>query len=42
MKEYQSLSYTRWDCKYHAVFIPKCKEVADIWGVMEASWGYIS
>ena len=23
MKEYQSLSHTRWDCKYHAVFIPK-------------------
>ena len=23
MKEYKSLSYTRWDCKYHVVFIPK-------------------
>ena len=23
MKEYQSLAHTRWDCKYHAVFIPK-------------------
>lgn len=23
MKEYQSLSHTRWDCKYHVVFIPK-------------------
>ena len=23
MKEYQSLSYTRWDCKYYVVFIPK-------------------
>lgn len=23
MREYQSLSYTRWDCKYHVVFIPK-------------------
>lgn len=23
MKEYQSLSHTRWDCKYHMVFIPK-------------------
>ena len=23
MKEYQSLSHTRWDCKYHGVFIPK-------------------
>ena len=23
MKEYQSLSHTRWDCKYPVVFIPK-------------------
>ena len=23
MKEYQSLSHTRWDCKYLVVFIPK-------------------
>ena len=23
MKEYQSLSHSRWDCKYHVVFIPK-------------------
>lgn len=23
MKEYQSLSHTRWDCKYHVVLIPK-------------------
>ncbi len=23
MKEYQSLNHTRWDCKYHVVFIPK-------------------
>lgn len=23
MKEHQSLSHTRWDCKYHVVFIPK-------------------
>lgn len=23
MKEYQSLSHMRWDCKYHIVFIPK-------------------
>ena len=25
MKEYQSLSHTRWDCKYHILFIPKCR-----------------
>lgn len=23
MKEYRSLNHTRWDCKYHVVFIPK-------------------
>ncbi len=23
MKDYKSLSHTRWDCKYHVVFIPK-------------------
>jgi putative transposase len=23
MKEYQSMSHTRWDCKYHVVCIPK-------------------
>ncbi len=27
MKEYQSLSHTRWDCKYHVVFIPKRRNV---------------
>ena len=26
MKEYQSLSHTRWDCKYHVVFIPKSRK----------------
>ena len=26
MKEYQSLSHTRWDCKYHIVFIPKMRK----------------
>ena len=25
MDEYQSLSHTTWDCKYHIVFIPKCR-----------------
>ena len=23
MKEYRSLNHTRWDCKYHVVFIPR-------------------
>ena len=25
MDEVESLSHTKWDCKYHAVFIPKCR-----------------
>ena len=26
MDEYQSLSHSRWDCKYHVVFIPKYRK----------------
>jgi putative transposase len=25
MNEYQTLSHTKWECKYHVVFIPKCR-----------------
>lgn len=25
---YQSLSHSKWDCKYHVVFIPKCRRKA--------------
>lgn len=25
MDDYESLSHTAWDCKYHVVFIPKCR-----------------
>src|SRR5262250_1933316 len=25
MDEYQALSHTTWECKYHVVFIPKCR-----------------
>ena len=25
MDDYESLSHTKWDCKYHVVFIPKCR-----------------
>ena len=25
MDEYQSLNHSKWDCKYHVVFIPKCR-----------------
>lgn len=38
MKEYQSLSHTRWDCKYHVVFIPKCRKKA-IYGALRKHLG---
>jgi len=38
MKEYQSLSHTRWDCKYHVVFIPKRRKKA-IFGTLRRHLG---
>ena len=26
MSDYRSLSHTKWDCKYHVVFIPKYRK----------------
>jgi putative transposase len=40
MKEYQSLSHTRWDCKYHVVFIPK-KRKKRVFGVLRQHLGEI-
>lgn len=40
MKEYQSLSHTRWDCKYHIVFIPK-KRKKKVFGVLRRHLGEI-
>ena len=28
MNDYQSQSHTKWECKYHVVFIPKCRRKA--------------
>ena len=25
MDEYESLNHPKWECKYHVVFIPKCR-----------------
>src|SRR5690348_15865160 len=25
MDEHESLNHTKWECKYHVVFIPKCR-----------------
>ena len=30
MKEYQSLSHTRWDCNYRVVFHPEATQEASI------------
>jgi putative transposase len=40
MKEYQSLSHTTWDCKYHVVFIPKCRKQR-IFGALRRELGVI-
>jgi len=39
MKEYQSLTHARWDCKYHAVLIPKGRKKA-IFGAVRKHLGY--
>ena len=38
MKEYQSQAHTRWDCKYHIVFIPKGRKKA-IFGAIRKHLG---
>ena len=40
MKEYQSLSHTRWECKYHVVFIPKRRKKS-IFGVLRRHLGEV-
>jgi len=40
MKEYKSLSHTRWDCKYHVVFIPKRRKKV-IFGTIRRHLGEI-
>ncbi len=40
MQEYQSLSHSRWDCKYHVVFIPK-KRKKRIFGALRPHLGEI-
>lgn len=40
MKEYKSLAHTRWDCKYHVVFIPKMRK-KKIFGVLRQHLGAI-
>jgi hypothetical protein len=33
MREYESLSHTEWDCKYHVVFIPKRRKKVIFGGI---------
>lgn len=40
MKEYQSLSHTRWDCKYHVVFIAKRRKKS-IFGALRRHLGEV-
>ena len=40
MRDYQSLSHTKWDCKYHVVFIPKRRRKA-IFGVIRKHLGQL-
>lgn len=40
MKDYQRLNHTRWDCKYHVVFIPKRRKKA-IYGAIRRHLGEI-
>ena len=40
MKEYQSLEHTRWDCKYHVVFIPKRRKKV-IFGKLRKALGEV-
>lgn len=39
MKEYQSLAHTKWDRKYHVVFMhPEEVQESDFWGNTQTSW----
>ncbi|MCL1078494.1 IS200/IS605 family transposase [Parashewanella spongiae] len=38
MRDYKSLSHTRWDCKYHVVFIPKRRQKL-IFGAIRKHFG---
>jgi putative transposase len=40
MKEYKSLNHTRWDCKYHVVFIPTYRKKL-IFGALRKHLGEI-
>ena len=38
MEQYESLNHTKWECKYHVVFIPKCRRKT-IFGAIKRELG---
>ena len=40
MDEYQSLNHTKWECKYHVVFIPKCRR-RTLYVQLRRDWGEV-
>ena len=36
---YQSLSHSRWNCKYHVVFVPKRRRKTLFGKIRQATWG---
>jgi putative transposase len=40
MDEYQSLSHTKWECKYHVIFIPKYRRRA-LYGQLRGHFGEV-
>ena len=40
MSEYDSLNHTKWECKYHIVFIPKCRRKV-LYGKIRESLGEV-
>ena len=40
MEEYHSLNHTKWECKYHVVFIPKCRSKV-LYGALRSHLGAV-
>ena len=39
---YQSLSHSKWDCKYHVVFVPKRRRKVLFGQARASAWGRFS
>ncbi len=40
MDDYQSLSHTKWECKFHVVFLPKCRRKV-LYGALRSHLGSV-